>query len=552
MGCLRCSRQGGPCCIFMYIDTQKTRAAQWTQGKHGNLRAAQRHIVGAYAALLLTVFPFYNTDHYFSILSDRARFFQAATWLMAAALLAEWGLYSLRRRKAGGGSETPGIQWRFRRISLEHALLGAFLLVSAASTLMSDFQMEAWTGSEGRLQGLAMWLAYGAAFFCISRYHRLREWHLWLFLAACSTAALWGICDYMGPGLSWWLADVRDAQKHMFTSSIGNINTYTAYIAIGLALSGAYAVYKGGRGERTRKAALFAVFSLLSIALATGRSDNAALGAAVFFLAAPVGIRDTRQAARYLGLLATFLLALPAAAFLHAHTGNPYVEVPDGILMEAGIQGWRTLLALSVAAMAAAVLLSMTDSPILRFPIAWIAFLAISGALLAAAALYANLFGGAGRYGAAGKYLEFIDSWGTYRGLCWRLAAESYGKFSPLKKLFGSGPETFGSIMRQEHYQEMVQGCGEVFDSPHNEFIQRLFHTGILGAACYYAFLVSCLIKGARGGAQRKAAAAAAFTYTAVSLVNISVPITQPYLIMLAAWCAGSGEELNEEEKYGY
>lgn len=58
--------------------------------------------------------------------------------------------------------------------------------------------------------------------------------------------------------------------------------------------------------------------------------------------------------------------------------------------------------------------------------------------------------------------------------------------------------------MKQEHYQEMVQGYGQVFDSPHNEFIQRLFHTGILGAAFYYAFLVFCFLEGMQKGRWKK------------------------------------------------
>ncbi len=49
--------------------------------------------------------------------------------------------------------------------------------------------------------------------------------------------------------------------------------------------------------------------------------------------------------------------------------------------------------------------------------------------------------------------------------------------------------------------------------------------------------------KGIHGDAVRKTAAIAAITYTAVSFVNISVPITQPYLIMLAAWCSSQKKE---------
>lgn len=506
-------------------------------------RATQGHILEAYTVLLLAVFPFYNSDHYFSLLSDRAGFFQAATWVMAAALLAEEVLHRIRIRE---GARRCGIRGWIRRIPPEYAFLAAFLLVSVVSTLLSDHRAEAWTGEAGRLQGLFMWLAYGTAFFCISRYFCPGKRHIWLFLASGAIAALWGICDYMGPGLSWWLADVKESQKHMFTSSIGNINTYTAFLAIGFSLSGAYAVFRDMRGTwaEQESAVLLAVFFLFSVALATGRSDNAVIGIATFFLALPAGIRDTRQASRYLGLLAVFLAAFPAAALLSAHTGNPYMEIPDGILLKAGIRGGVTFFIPSAAAFC----LSRGEKPLCRFRQVWPALLAVSGVFFILVLLDANLFPDTGRYGAARAYLEFNDDWGTYRGLCWRLAHESYGEFPFIKKLTGSGPETFGIIMKQEHYQEMIQGCGQVFDSPHNEFIQYLFCTGILGAACYYAFLASCLWKGIHGDAVKKTAAIAAIAYTAVSFVNISVPITQPYLIMLVAWCSGQKKEEKEEK----
>lgn len=506
-------------------------------------RAAQGHILEAYTVLLLAVFPFYNSDHYFSLLSDRAGFFQAATWAMAAALLAEEVPHRIRIRE---GARRCGIRGWIRRIPPEYAFLAAFLLVSVVSTLLSDHRAEAWTGEAGRLQGLFMWLAYGTAFFCISRYFCPGKRHIWLFLASGAIAALWGICDYMGPGLSWWLADVKESQKHMFTSSIGNINTYTAFLAIGFSLSGAYAVFRDMRGTWAEQdsAVLLAVFFLFSVALATGRSDNAVIGIATFFLALPAGIRDTRQALRYLGLLAVFLAAFPAAALLSAHTVNPYLEIPDGILLKAGIRGGVTFFIPSAAAFC----LSRGEKPLCRFRQVWPALLAVSGVFFILVLLDANLFPDTGRYGAARAYLEFNDDWGTYRGLCWRLAHESYGEFPFIKKLIGSGPETFGIIMKQEHYQEMIQGCGQMFDSPHNEFIQYLFCTGILGAACYYAFLASCLWKGIHGDAVKKAAAIAAIAYTAVSFVNISVPITQPYLIMLVAWCSGQKKEEKEEK----
>lgn len=85
----------------------------------------------------------------------------------------------------------------------EYAFLAAFLLASAVSTILSDHRAEAWSGDAGRLQGFLLWLAYGAAFFCISRFHGPGKRHIWILLASATIVALWGICDYMGPGLSW-------------------------------------------------------------------------------------------------------------------------------------------------------------------------------------------------------------------------------------------------------------------------------------------------------------------------------------------------------------
>lgn len=80
-------------------------------------RTAQERILEAYTVLLLVIFPLYNTDHYFSILSDRARFFRTAAWLMAAALLAEGALHRLKH--AGNASRNRwagGIRERIRQI----------------------------------------------------------------------------------------------------------------------------------------------------------------------------------------------------------------------------------------------------------------------------------------------------------------------------------------------------------------------------------------------------------------------------------------------------
>lgn len=520
-----------------------------SKGNTGHL-TAQEWILEAYVSLLLAVFLFYNTDRYFSILSDRAWFFRTVTFVMAGALLIERLIRRLLhdgRKKAGvpGGSGDS-----IRKIPPEYLFLGAFLLVSAVSTFLSEYQAKAWNGEAGRLQGLSMWILYGVAFFCVAHCFTPKRRHLYLFFVSGAVAAAWGICDYMGPGLSWWLLEVKETQKEMFTSSIGNINTYTAFIAICFSLSGAYIIHEKQAGENAWAALAFAFF-LFSVALVTGRSDNAVVGILAFFLAMPLAIDDTRQMGRYLTLLGFFIIALPFTGVLSQYTTNPYISGKEGMLlivsMNEGAAPYMVILGCSLISIA--ISLWVKGKPMREFKGLWAVFLAVLAVMFAAVFIQANLYDLAGRYGAAGKYLKLNDDWGTYRGLCWRLAHESYGRFPLIKKLVGSGPETFGIIMEQEHYQAMVSGCGQIFDSPHNELIQHLFCTGILGSVCYYGFLASCFVKGIRQNAAKKASAMAILVYTAISLVNISVPITQPYLILLAAWCSGTENNVQQEGK---
>ena len=58
-------------------------------------------------------------------------------------------------------------------------------------------------------------------------------------------------------------------------------------------------------------------------------------------------------------------------------------------------------------------------------------------------------------------------------GYIWRIGIECYMKYSPLRKLFGSGPDTFG-IVTQSYYREMIERYYEIFDSAHNEYLQYL------------------------------------------------------------------------------
>lgn len=521
-------------------------------------------IVGMYVLAMAVIFPFYATDRYFHILRDRTHFFMAAT-MMTAVLVLLITLYYfvcfLKERDNEGLCLLPQMEELKRffhqkaaAIQVADAFLLLFLAVSFVATLLSGYTKECVLGTQGRYQGLLVWLLYGTAYFMVRKFLRLEMRTCNFFLCSGLVLSIWGITDYIGFDIFGWLARIQEGQRGSFTSAFGNINTYTAGMSVFLSLSGISFIHAA---RQLRKGISYpilfyaAVFYFSCLSMITGQSDNAVIGIAAFFLVLPFAAWKTKCG--FFGsllLFSLFLLSLITTAVMNGFMKNPFIDPSGGILLRISNDAAKApaFLVVNLFFLLAAACGVMHCQHKSRFSgwsnqmphermvlAAWGIILAIGTCSLALLLLDANLWH-PDRYDRYAKYLIFNDSWGTYRGLCWRIAKEEYMKFPFWRKLIGSGPETFGIIMKKTHYQEMITICGQTFDSPHNEMLQYLFTTGVAGAVSYYGFLTYGCIKGflSKNGI-KEAAAAAVTVYTAVSFVNISVPITQPYIIILMA-----------------
>ena len=117
----------------------------------------------------------------------------------------------------------------------------------------------------------------------------------------------------------------------------------------------------------------------------------------------------------------------------------------------------------------------------------------------------------------------------------WRITAEEYANLPIWQKLFGTGLETFGIVIKNARYDEMLSVAGQVFDSPHNEILQYLFTSGMIGCFSLYAWYILTCIYAIRSQDKSAACAVAVLVYICVSFVNISVPMTQVYIVVLMA-----------------
>lgn len=497
-------------------------------------------LITFYVIILLTVFQFFTTDQYFHLLRDRYYFF----WILTVITAAVAGLIFLKYRYMIHVNGAISIKAKGSPIHVVDKCFALLLLVFLISTVCSDWKREAFWGDEGRLQGFFLWFWYGVAYFMISRFYRPKKIHLDIFLGVGALIALWGVTDFIGFDLFDWQRYIREDQRGIFMSSFGNINTFTAVLTIYISVAGTFFIRESS-GYKRRGYLLYysVVIVLFFTALISSQSDSAVIGLFIFFYAIPFySWKNWDGLYGYICLLELLCISMWVIYGLSIVFPNPYIGLQSGVLLNlcgSRLKNWLLCFCfISQLLLVFGRKIKTNKKAFNWLRASWAAFgisLLVCGVLI----IYDASLGNPEKYVAYSNWLSFSDAWGTNRGYCWRITVEQFRELSNLKKLFGTGLETYGPVMQLAH-KEMIDIYGILYDSPHNEFLQYLFTTGILGAIGYYGLIASSISIAWKSKTRIDTTITAALTmaiitYSSVQLLNISVPITTPYLIIFIA-----------------
>ena len=507
--------------------------------------------VGVYLVVMFTVFPLFATDMYYDILNDKYYvFFYSTIALFAAFLIVTLiGVMGGALRGEGGKRFFRG----FTRFSKTDIFFLAFFVCVILSTVTSEWVYESFWGNMGRLQGMFFFLICFVSYMIVTRFVEFKPYYLYLFLLAGTFLCFWGVTDYLGVDLFGWRADANDyVGMLIFTSSIGNVNTATAVFAL---YAGAAAVMS----IKHKYPWFFIVSELVCLmALVTGMSDNAVLAVAGLYGILPFWcFSEKRGVVRYAILVSVLFLALGLTGTLTMHwTRTPVMPEwgwNSGVFLSiANHYAKYCYLAAGIFAVLSAGLFAAfrtkLGTPARGLWIAWAVIFAAVVLTVVFAFIDVNRGGHAELWGPAGTYLLFNDRWGTNRGYAWRSAFEFFRDFGFGKKLFGTGPETYAIFMAQYNYYDMIDFMDAVFDSPHSEPIQMIFTTGVAGAVCYYGAMITGIVRGIRKNEWTAAFAFAMIAYLFASLINISVPISTPLLIVALELCAAVSSQDDKKE----
>lgn len=506
-------------------------------------RRTNGKIVGIFTLLILAGLPIVFQDYYFNILVVKYYYYCAMVIGMAVFTAIAAVIYIRRDRLLYGGEVMKTIRSEIKLSSLtivDWAMI-AFMLSAAISTFQSEYLYESFWGNEGRYCGLFLILLYTLCYFLVTRCLEFKKWYLDVFLGAGLIVCLLGILHFFNLDPLGFKKEISPYDYDIFVSTLGNINTYTAYLSLPMGVS---AVMFASETNMKRKIWYYTCMMFAFFALIMGVSDNAYLTLFALLGLLPLYLfRKKRGTGEYTVILAAFVSALTVIDWIENYFGGRVQEISGVFNLFTRIPGlWAIALLLWAAAVVMYVYSSKTEkqekkvkeSRILWYGWLGLVILAVLGIVFV---LYdANIAGNGERYGAIANYVVMDDSWGTERGYVWRLAMEIYSDFPVSHKLFGHGPDTFGIITVQNFWDDMMSVTSQKYENVHNEYLQYLVTIGAVGLISYLSLLGTAFVKMIRMGLRNPVVMAmffGAICYCTQAVVNISVPMVTPIMLLM-------------------
>ena len=541
------------------------------------LMNASNVIVGLWVMAMFTIFPLIYNDFYFDILQTKYYTVLTLSIIMILALIVICGFAGGFKNFFDKLKSKGFVLWFKEEFSIWDICILVFWLMTALSTAFAGrFVMESITGDKGRYSGLLLISIYVIIYFTVSRMFLFSKVYFTVFLAVSIPVCLFGYTDYFNMDILGFKEKISPEQWPIFTSTIGNINTYTAVLAFYIAIAGTLFIttpFKSdnGRGESIGKIAFYYVIMLMNfIALTMGTSDNGYLTLAAFFGLVPfVAFRTMEGVRRFVLTIFTYLLGIKIIQLIN-------ISYAGKVLGISGLFDFISdfkYLDLVIVAFAIIVIIMYVleyrkkekrrdNEALLRsLRYIWLAILVIIFAAIVFMGMKINsdVTAAKEKYGALADYFVFNDSWGTFRGYIWRAAVEEYMKFPLLHKIFGSGPDTFGLYIGLLRNEEMTSVTGQFFDATHNEYIQFLFTLGPIATISYILSLILPSVEALRTRLfylryntmlpYLYACAIAVICYATQAVVNLNLPVVTPFLwiflSIMVAILRDKGEVIN-------
>lgn len=430
----------------------------------------------------------------------------------------------------------------------DHALwaLGAVVVSGVVSTALSLSPQASFWGLGGYYGGCMMVLFTAAVYLAARAFAPQKILNGLAFCLGITTAlvTVLYVLNIFNIDLIGTYADTAVVERAQFFSTLGQKNFCSGFMAFALPL--VFYAFLTARGVRhTVLYGIPAFFGGLALAVVDAEGLALGIGAAVLVLLCQKDF-TTRTLRRVAVIGAFFFFNAGWMQYMRTHV---YTQGGKPMLAALGHVG-RTGFFVCLAVWAVLYFgLRGREIPLYK------AGRAVAGVMLLGAvvlALLANFWPGFPSLGRLDDVLIFNDDWGTYRGIAWRITAETWLAQPLWRKLFGVGPGMMHTAVAAWAGADITARM-KTFYAAHNEYLELLLTTGAAGLAAWLWFVAVHLRKAAQNWLRPGVAPVtlALVSYLAHAVISIRVSMIFPEIMLLFAllqvFCLPPEEEAQPE-----
>lgn len=428
-----------------------------------------------------------------------------------------------------GGKVPAG---RFARKDTGTLWLGAFVVTGLLSTVLSLSPVSSLWGLGGYYGGFALVAITALGYLCIRALASARDISF-LFFGVGVTASIVTVLYVLNIFNIDLIGSYRDTavvERAQFFSTLGQKDFNAGFFAIVLPIV-FYAWLKARGRAQNIVYGIPMVFGGLALAVVDAEALTLGVVAAAMILVCHKDF-DTRMVRR--GALIG-LAFFAWAAWMHYMRETVYTQGGRSLLSHFGD------LQLAVPGMVFCALVwavlnwrARRGKPERSLYKVGRVMTAVTVGAVAVLFLLANLWPGLPSLGKLDNFLVFNDDWGTYRGTGWRAAWGTWWDASLWRKVVGYGPGTMHKAMLNWAGDALTDRMN-TFYAAHNEYLEQLLTTGILGLAAWLGFVGVHLRRGLAAWARPGVAPVllALCSYLVQAVVSIRVSMLFPLVMVL-------------------
>ena len=412
----------------------------------------------------------------------------------------------------------------------DHGLwaLGAVVATSVVSTVTSLSPAMSLWGLGGYYGGCMMVLFTAVGYLAVRAFAPQKLLNGLTFCAGITTAlvTVLYVLNIFNIDLIGTYADTAVVERAQFFSTLGQKNFCSGFMAFALPL--VFYAFLVARGAR--HTVFYGVPAFFGgLALAVVDADGLALGIGTAVLVLLCQKIFTTRTLRRLMVIGMFFFA--DAGWMQYMRTHVYTQGGKPILAAFG---HYAQLGFAVCAAVWAVLFFALRSREIPLWKAGRVLTAIAVTLGVVLVVLANFMPGFPSLGKLDDLLVFNDDWGTYRGTAWRISWSAWTAQPFWRKLLGVGPGMMHTAVAQWAGADITARM-KTFYAAHNEYLELLLTSGVLGLAAWVWFVTAHLRKAAQNWLRPGVAPVtlALVSYLAHAAVSIRVSMIFPEIMLL-------------------